>query len=191
MPIYESRLVNLIFGVKMKKILLGISVASTVILLSGCTYHSESLDYAKKNNLSEDIYSDVKIQCVTDNKLNRSQIKSNITKEIGSSMYSDCDYASSSMRKSRPQMGMLKYNACIGLANSTNVFSKSEKMNEATTINYIHTKNIYKEKEYGYWGSETIGNKIIIFSHGNIIDKALENYVNSNQLRCDNIEGMK
>ncbi len=175
----------------MKKILLRLSVVSTVVLLSGCTYHSASLDYAKKNGLSVNIYSDVKIQCVTNDKLNGRKIRSSITKAIGESMYSDCDYDSRSMRKTHPQMGMMKYNACIGLANSTNVMSDPEKIDETTTINHINTKNMYKQKEHGYWGNETVRNKTIIFSHGDILDKALEDYVVDNQLHCENIKGMK
>jgi len=172
----------------MKKILLRLSAASAVILLSGCTYHSASLEYAKKNGLSEDIYSDVKIQCVTNDKLNGNKIRSSITKAIGESMYSDCDYDSRSMRKTHPQMGMMKYNACIGLANSTNVMSDPEKINETTTVNHIHTKNMYKQKEHGYWGNETVGNKTILFTNGGILDAALANYVKNNQLNCENIK---
>ena len=172
----------------MKKMLLRLSAVSAVVLLSGCTYHSASLDYAKKNGLSEDIYSDVKIQCVTNDKLNGSKIKSSIIKAIAESMYSDCDYDSRSMRKTYPQMGMMKYNACIGLANSTNVMSDPEKINETTTVNHIHTKNMYKQKKYGYWGNETVETKTIIFSHGDILDTALANYVKDNQLNCENIK---
>lgn len=174
----------------MKKILLRILIASTVILLSGCTYDSVSLNYAKKHNLSGGIYSDVKIQCITNNKLNESQIESIIKKVIVKSMHRDCDYDSKDMRKNHLHMGIKKYTSCIRLANLTNVISKSEKINETTRIKHIQTKNIYKEKKYGYWGYETVGDKTVIFSHGNILDIALENYIKNNQLHCDNIIGL-
>jgi len=103
-------------------------------------------------------------------------------------MYGDCDYDTRSMRQSHPVMGMMKYNACIGLANSTNVFSEPEKINATTTINQIHSKNMYYEKEYGYWGNEVVGNKTIIFSHGNIPDKALNSYVKNSNLHCESIK---
>jgi hypothetical protein len=168
----------------MKKILLRLSVASAVILLSGCTYHSASLDYAKKNGLSEDIYSDVKIQCVTKEKLNGKKNNDMITKAIGEDMYSTCDYDSRSMKKTHPLMGMQKYNACIGLANSTNVYSNPEKLSSTVTINNVQTKNMYEKKEFGYWGNETVGNKTILFTNGGILDTALANYVKNNNMEC-------
>jgi len=168
----------------MKKILLRLSVASAVILLSGCTYHSASLDYAKKNGLSENIYSDVKIQCVTKEKLNEKKINDVITKVIGADMYRTCDYDSRSMKKTHPLMGMQKYNACIGLANSTIVFSNPEKLSSTVSINNVQTKNMYEKKKYGYWGNEIVGDKTILFTHGDILDIALESYVKTNNMEC-------
>jgi hypothetical protein len=161
---------------------------SVIMLFSGCAYHSESLEYAEKHNLSKEIYSNVKIQCITDDKLSGKSVASTITQVIGTFMHKDCDDDLRSMIESHPLKGIMKYKACIGLANSTTVLSKIEEPNETIRINHIYTENIYDEKEYGYWGSETVGKKTIIFSHGDVPDIALDKYVKNSHLHCESIK---
>lgn len=163
------------------------------VAFSGCAYDSASLEYAKKNKLSEELYSDVKIECVTTHDISEDKdyifdiISEKMVEESGKkciSTYED--------NKNGPysRMAVQKLRACVGLVGATDVISLFAEGKSGAKLFNIDKKNMYEGKNLGVWGYEEVNNDNILFYHNSsgtaIVGKAISSYVKNKNLTCKN-----
>lgn len=163
-----------------------------IVAFTGCAYDSASLDYAKKHKLSEELYSDVKIECVTTHDISKDEayILDIITETRVVELEKQCkrDYKKNKKGK-YPQMASTWYKACVGLIDASTVKFSYIKNKNGRNLFDVNTVNLYKTKKLGSWGYEKPNNdNILFFKNGstNSVGKAMSTYVKKKNLTCKN-----
>jgi len=181
-----------------KKILEVVSLV-VIIGLSGCVNSAQSLEYAKSNGLSEDLYSDATIIGILDNKikLNENEINSYIT-NVTLKKY---DYVKECNRNARmsgsAEADNFRRSVGLGNRNASDVYSRCidyYKSQFKTTKKSFQNKNIVaydlKQREAkGYWGYEIKGDKKIVFAKGYSMRTGVSNYIKGKQFVAKHVDG--
>ena len=170
----------------MKKIIFGLSTLFIIIGLTGCAYNTKTLEYAKKHNLNEELYSKVVIAGIGNNDINKNQFRNILKKEL------DKHFNVYYLRLCRTgTLNNVQFLRCMQQqkANFTNINNEKDKssLSVVTVLSVRQQKihqtplmDVYIDKNILSYKSAS-GNKHPFTKYNNsILKSSMQDYVNSN-----------